>query len=114
MQCYFVKSFEEKLTIDKMKFRKDDDGVFKDFFQKFLTNENEIVLLEFCLFVTGKREFPRTSQITVTIDKDSDAIFSSTCENALTIPKVAYEYEDFVTFLKIAMVAKKGEQFNTV
>ena len=69
-------------------------------------------MLEFCLFVTGRKEIPRTTKIKIVVE-ECVALFSSTYEETLTIPKKLFKYEIFEMHIMTAM-EYNGNFFDTV
>ena len=112
MESYFVKSVPQKLDVNQLEFNGDKDGTFKRHFEQFFDSQNEETILDFCLFVTGRKEIPRTTKIKIVVE-ECDALFSSTCEETLTIPKKLFKYETFEMYIMTAM-EHNGNFFNTV
>lgn len=72
-----------------------------------LSHDFSLELLQFLRFTTGVCTVPSAGGITVTFDAVDDAIFASTCLQALQLPRHLEDYETFKTGLVVAMEDKK-------
>ena len=72
-----------------------------------LPHDFSLELLQFLRFTTGACTVPSAGDITVTFDAMDDAIFASTCLQALKLPPHLEDYETFKTGLVVAMEDKK-------
>jgi len=79
----------------------------KDMFIRFIEESKNNELLQFLRFTTGACTVPSAGDITVTFDAMDDAIFASTCLQALKLPPHLEDYETFKTGLVVAMEDKK-------
>ena len=72
-----------------------------------LSHDFSLELLQLLRFITGACTVPSAGGITVTFDAVHDAIFASTCLQALQLPRHLEDYETFKTGLVVAMEDKK-------